>query len=262
MWGFDDILRERNNHSSRYNNFLVFDIETIPDEDMIFEIADEEEKEKFENGEFLSHVYHKVVAISYMVVKNKNIHEYISKVSNDEANILNTFWNVFRNSHTKNKENKITDFPVFITINGKNFDIPVIIARTLKHIKNIDEKGKFYISMFLDKFDKWEKSFPNYSNKYTLFHIDIPMDIFGKKISLKNLCYLAGIPVKQEGNGKEVKIYFENGDFEKIAKYCAEDVKATTLLFALINEYFLYKKYKFPPIDYINEINPQILVEV
>ena len=262
MWGFNDILRERNNHSSKYTNFLIFDIETIPDEDMIFEIADNKEKEKFENDEFLPHAYHRIVALSYMIVKNGDVDEYISKVSDNEANILNTFWNTFRNSHTKNDKNKITDFPVLITINGKDFDVPVIITRTLKHIKEIDEKGKFYISVFFDNFDKWEKNYPNYSNRYTLFHIDIPIDIFGKKISLKKLCHLAGIPVKQEGDGKEVKTYFDDGDFEKIARYCSEDVKATASLFALINQYFFYRKYNFPLIEYINEVNPQIIIEV
>lgn len=258
MWSWDDILEERNKHLSRFSNFIVFDIETIPDKQMLEEIGNDGEKEKHQNGEFLPIPFHKIVSISYLIIKNGDIKIFKSFVSEKEQFLINNFWDGFRQAYT-GRNGYIEIFPVLITINGKDFDIPVINARSLRYIENIDETYKKYISIFLDKFDKWEDKYPRYTNRYTLYHIDIPLDIFGKKMSLKNLCYLCNIPVKQEGDGSKVEDYFNNGDLEKIARYCSEDVKATAMLFSYINEHFLSSMYPFPSIDDIQDFEPEII---
>jgi hypothetical protein len=264
MWSWDDIRKQRKTYTQRFKNFFIFDIETVKDNQMLQEIGEEKDFEKAENGEFLHFPFHKIVAFSYIIVKNREIIEYKSFFSNNEGFIINKFWEKFKDSHeieTQNKSRCITHFPVLITINGKNFDIPTIKVRTLKNIHSIESKNKAFISIFLDKFDKWEDKYPKYTNKYTVYHIDIPIDIFGNKISLKKLAYLCNIPVKQEGDGKEVEDYYNRGDFEKIARYCGEDAKATALLFSFINEHLLYNTYNFPLFEEINSITGEIIIE-
>ncbi len=257
-WGWDDIKKRRERFTERFRNFFIFDIETVKDSDMFSEIADEKEIEREENGEFLSLPFNRVVSVSYMSVKDGNVERFEAISSEDESELLNHFWTAFRDSHSKNENNKIEVFPVLITINGKDFDVPVIKLRSLKHIPSI--KFSTYISIFMDRFDRWEDGYPRYSDRFSKYHIDIPVDLFGKKVSLKNLCYLCGIPVKQEGSGEKVQEFFQNGELEKIARYCAEDVKATALLFSYINENFLFKQYIFPSITQIEVLEPTISV--
>ncbi len=266
MWSWDSIIEQRKRYTKSFKNFLVFDIETVKDSKMFQEIANEKEKQKDEDGEFLSIPFHRVVSLSYMIIKNGEVIEFKSFSSKNEEFLLQKFWEKFTNSHnflTQNGKKFITSFPVLITINGKDFDMPVIKARTLKYVSSLDHNDtiKKFISIFLDKFDKWEDNYPRYTNKYTPFHIDIPVDILGKKMSLKNLCYLCSIPVKQEGEGSKVEEYFNDGNLEKIAKYCGEDVKATAMLFSYINTHFLLNAYPFPSLETLENLEPEIIEE-
>ena len=89
-----------------------------------------------------------------------------------------------------------------------------------------------FIDDLRQELDKWEKEKANYTNRYSKYNIDL-IEMLGcrRKHNLNAMCSLCGIPVKNEGKGNEVLTYYQNGDFEKIAKYCAEDVKATYLLY-------------------------------
>ncbi len=263
LWSWEEIQEARKEFARDFKNFFVFDIETVKDNHMFNTIADEKEVERDQNGEFLSIPFHKVVSISYMIIKNSEVKEFRSIVSENEQILLQTFWKKFSEAHsfkTENRKRSISIFPVLITVNGKDFDIPVIKARTLKYVSAFEENQliKKFISIFLDKFNRWEDGYPRYTNRYTLFHIDIPVDIFGRKISLKNLCYLCSIPVKQEGKGESVEDYYNDGELLKIAKYCAEDVKATAMLFSYINSHLLFNTYPFPDFDMIKQLEPEI----
>ena len=262
MWSWSKITERRIKYLSRFRNFLVFDIETVPDEEMLFAVGDEKEIEKFHNNEFLQEPFHRIVAVSLMIIKNKEIIQFFSVSSRDETVLLNTFWNGFKKAHTfTNADNNniaIKSFPVLISINGKSFDMPVINSRSLKYVNQISNRK--FISIFLDNFDRYENDYPNYTNRYSSYHIDIPIDFFGRKMSLKNLCYLSSILAKQEGEGKEVKNYFKNGDLERISRYCLEDVKATAKLFAYINDFFLFRAYQFPTVEEIDSIQGEAKV--
>ncbi len=256
-WSKKDIIARRKSFFEKYKNFFVFDIETVKDESMFDNIANDKEKERDSNGEFLSVPFHKIVAISFMIVKDGNIETFESFSSQNEFTLLNYFWNNYKKAHSfSQNRSKITRFPVLVSVNGKDFDMPVIKLRSLKYPDKIQER--FFMSIYMDRFDRWEDNYPRYTNRYTPYHIDIPVDIFGRKISLKNLCYLCGIPVKQEGEGGLVQEYYQDGDLEKIAKYCAEDVKATALLFSYINRYLLDCVYNFPDFEEILKINPEV----
>ncbi len=257
LWTVEKIKSKRKAFFSKFRNFFIFDIETVPDDEMVKNVGTEEEIEKLENGEFLPTPFHRIVAVSFMTIKNSAVERFISFSSESETSLLNLFWENFKDAHTKEK-NGIKEFPVIITVNGKDFDIPVIKSRSLKHIHHI--KYSFYISIFLDRFDRFENEYPRYTNRYTPYHIDIPLDIFGKKMSLKNLCYLCDISVKTKGSGDKVPHYFKEKKLEKIAQYCLEDVKATAQLFAYINQFFLFGSYYFPSFENISNIEGEIKV--
>ncbi len=265
LWGREKILKKRKNLYSKFKNFFVLDIETVPDSSMIDSISDPKVLKKIEeegDGYFLPHPYHKIVAISILSIKNSEKISFRTFVSQNEFELINQFWKEFKKAHSfvkaENSKTAVSVFPVIVTINGKDFDMPVIKLRSLKYAKDLDEK--FFISIYLDKFDKWEDRYPRYTLFHTQYHIDIPLDIFGKKISLKNLCYLCNIPVKTEGEGNKVKEFFINGDLERIGNYCSEDVKATAMLFSYINTHFLQNSYPFPPLNQISDLKPDIKV--
>ncbi len=275
-WNSVNIKERREEFSKRFENFLVFDIETVIDEEMFEKVADEKEIEKREKGEFLPNPFHKIVAFSYILIKQQELKLFESFVSKDEKKIIQKFWKIFRKAHSfsRNKDGtySIKNFPVIITVNGKDFDMPVIKLRTLKYINTIDDGSsldenardfsiKQFVSIYMDRFDKWEDRYPRYTNRYTLYHIDLASDIFGgNKVSLKNMCYLCEIPVKQEGKGNEVYQLYKDGNFDQIARYCAEDVKATSMLFAYINTHLLNNLYKFVSTEILKDINPRIMV--
>lgn len=271
LWGREKIQNRRKDYSKDFTNFLILDIETIRDTQMIDDIHDQKILKKLEEDEnyFIPHPYHRIVAVSIMSIKMPDGDTiFKSFASEDEKRLLELFWEYYLKAHsfgvykTQNGDRKkaISRFPVLITVNGKDFDLPVIKLRSLKYIPDFPDHKKFIISTYLDRFDKWENDYPRYTMHHTKFHIDIPIDIFNKKISLKNLCYLCGIPVKQEGDGSKVQDYFDNGELEKIAKYCAEDVKATALLFAYINKHLLYETYLFPDMEFIKSLDGDIQV--
>ncbi len=266
-WNWDMIRKKRKDSFEKFQNFFIFDIETVKDESMFESIADEKEIKIDQDGDFLPIPFHRVVSVGTMIVKNRDIICFETVSTENEKEALKFFWIKYKESFDFVQEkdpndgkvkSHISRFPVLISINGKGFDIPTIIVRTLKHIPFFEEGLRKFVSIHLDRFDTWEKEFPKYSYRYTRFHIDIPEDIFGRKISLKNLCYLCGIPVKQEGTGKGVSQMFLRRDLKKIGAYCSEDVLATAKLFAYINQHLLYSSYIFPEFEKFKDLTPVI----
>jgi hypothetical protein len=230
-------------------SFLVFDIETIKDLPMIEEIANEEQKKKMlDDGEFPPLHFHRVVSIS-VLISNGNSSLFKSWCYEDEEMVLHFFWKAF---------SKLNN-PTFVSFNGKSFDLPVLILRSLQFPSMLekDEVDKAF-RILTDNSDKWENSKPNYFNRYTQYHIDL-MELFGvyRKYSLKAICYLCGIPVKTEGEGSKVENMFYDGKLEEIARYCAEDVKATALLFSYLNKH-IFKNDDFLEFEEIQKLEPEI----
>ncbi len=263
FWSINAINKNRKEAVKHLKNFIIFDIETVHDVFMFDSIASDKELQMLSKGEFLPLPFHKVISLSYILIKDGKVEKFLSVFSEDEGFILETFWECFGDAHiihTDGGNKGITHFPVLVSVNGKDFDMPVIKIRTLQYVEGFRSRTRFFISLYLDKFDKWEREYPQYSNRYTDYHIDIPMDIFGKKISLKNLCYMCNIPVKEKGSGSLVQRFYDDGDYYHIAAYCAEDVKATALLFSYINQFFLRDLYLFPRFYELKDIEPEIKV--
>ncbi len=253
--------QKRQDKFSHYRRFLVLDIETIPDGEMMDFVMDEKERKKYEEGEFPHPAYHRVVAISVLRAVNGGVEDFCSCASEDEGSLLRKFWGIFSDSLRVDDDGG--EFPVFITVNGKEFDIPVILLRSLKHAHYFDGNQIGALVHFTDtSADRFDIHHPNYGNPFTRYHIDLARDIFGRRgVSLRKLAYLSGIPVKTEGKGEEVADYFRNGELERIALYCAEDVKVTALVFSRINRFlfgFLYRD--FPPFSQIREVEPRLLI--
>ncbi len=230
-------------------SFLVFDIETIKDIPMIEEIADEELKKKLiEDGEFPAPHFHRVVSISVLTYDGNDT-LFKSWCYPDEEKVLNFFWRAFSRLYQ----------PKLVTFNGKGFDLPVLILRSLQFPSMLETKEVDKTFRILtDSSDKWENNQPNYLNRYTKYHIDL-IELFGlyRKFSLKAICYLCNIPVKTEGEGNKVEQMFYDGKFEDIARYCAEDVKATALLFSYLNKH-IFKNNDFLDFEKIQKLEPEI----
>lgn len=226
-------------------NLFVFDIETIRDKDLLasvkgrgkdtFEDIMERERKRLKKESiddvFVATPYHKVVCISCL--RKIGDKRTLKSWCGSEGKVLETFWasiGVILKEVTK-------DAPYIITFNGKRFDIPVITTRTLRYLDSFltcKEDLQKHIDVALNTYfstkDKWENTRPNYTNKYSRFNVDL-IEHFGFGASLEALCKICGIPVKSEGSGSEIERYYLNGDYERIARYCAEDVRATYALY-------------------------------
>lgn len=218
---------------------LVFDVESVPDEELIrahFKLegsgielclrALEMHKEK-SGSTFLPHPFHKIVAIAGVMCDEYG--RFVSvgsfpkgESSCDERSLIESFL-----SFVDEKNPKLVSF------NGRAFDMPLILLRAM--IYNIS-----CYSFFEERNDKINKSkWDNYRSRYSeSFHLDL-YDTIGhygamRPIKLDLLCQMAGIPGKYDVDGSQVmELFYENRE-DKIREYCESDV---------INTYLLFLKY-------------------
>lgn len=224
--------------------YLVFDIETIVDFDFFEKAASDKQKEKMktETDFFPPAIYHVPVAISCLYTNNDNIvvendknFKFISFISEDKENsefkIVNKFFEILNGiiSFSSNKKigiiskNTLIKYPVLVTHNGIGFDLPVLSLRALKYYDNLSDSAKNALTEYLNDKDKWENDRPNYTNRNSKFNLDTNT-IWN--FNLKSICTLFGIEVKNTMDGSKVKEYYDEGQYDDIAKYCAEDVLA------------------------------------
>lgn len=118
-----------------------------------------------------------------------------------EKDILESFWKT------------IKSYDELVTFNGRGFDCPFIIIRSAMH-----------------RIKPTKDLMPN---RYNGSHIDLldRLTFFGstrKRFSLDMWCRAFGIKSpKTEHTGYEVKDLFKGGRYMDIARYCAEDLRAT-----------------------------------
>lgn len=138
--------------------------------------------------------------------------QYIVK---DEKEMLKSFWE------------SIKHFDLLISYNGRNFDAPFIIFRSIFH-----------------KIKPTRNLMPNryYKNE----HLDLldQLSFYGafRRFSLEALCQFFGIKnPKDEGvSGLIVGELFDKKEYKKIAEYCMRDVFATKELYNRVEEYIKY----------------------
>lgn len=138
----------------------------------------------------------------------------------DERSLLEQFW----------KSLKEKDYTLFVTFNGREFDCPFLMLRSLifrvKPSRNLMSGNEF---------------------NFREYHIDLLKEFtFGKhsptgarrKFSLDFYCKQLGIksPKSSGISGASIAELYWNKEYQQIADYCMGDVLATARLFDIWNE--------------------------
>ena len=219
------------------NKLFVFDIETVPDTDVLKELTgssttDETEKRKeleqysaevSAGNTFPRQPFHRVVSVSILLADIKQYDGYdlysnlklgtISSVDCSEEKIVEKFFDYIC---------KYT--PKIVSYNGKTFDLPVMKYRAMKY--GISAENLFKAG------DKWN----NYSQKYGKdWHCDL-LDVlsdFGASAICKmsEVCAILGIPGKIGVDGSKVADMYDAKKFKEIDDYCETDVLNTYLIY-------------------------------
>ena len=202
--------------------FLIMDTETVTDLDVLNKLGSEEDRQKYNEGEFMPKGYHRIVAISFIAYLQESEGEekmaYESLVSKDSFKVIDRFLKVIRAF-----VEKINIYPVIVTFNGSRFDLPILRINILEHYESLSDKARAGAKYFMDTEDKWEKEKANYQRKYSDYHIDL-YEIFPSRLEI--LCHRCGIRAKSTMKGREVERYYREDKLREIAIYCAEDVLA------------------------------------
>jgi predicted PolB exonuclease-like 3'-5' exonuclease len=190
---------------------LVFDIETVPD------------AEHHQGDEFPKALFHRVVAISYIIAEYEDGPDGPQLIASDPQSVGNV--------DTPEHE-LVAEFldlieqirPRLVTFNGRCFDIPVLKYRALKY--------GLSAPWLCQGQSKWE----NYGQRFSVvWHCDLmdALSEFGasKAAKLSEVCALLGSPGKQGMDGSQVAAAIEAGQIDKVRAYCNADVNSTYQVF-------------------------------
>ena len=223
----------------QHQNLFIFDIETIPDVDSGANLLDMKGASTQEiraamaqyhlditdnRSDFLRQPFHKIVAISFVeceIMRDFDGGEFYRIVdvrsggdlASNEADLVKGFF-----GHLKKKSARLVSF------NGRNFDLPVLKYRAMKHGV---ECGWLYKSG-----DKWN----NYNQRYSLdWHCDLAeaFSDFGAsaRVKMNELCAAFNLPGKIGVDGSQVSTMYDDGQLKEIRDYCETDVLNTYLLY-------------------------------
>ncbi len=225
------------------NNILFLDIETVPEEPKfsgLSEIKQElfakktlyQRKEDFTPEEFYERAgiwaeFGKIVCISvgfFDSFAKKRTFRIKSFYGKDEVKILKDFKALIENHFGKPQQ-------LLCAHNGKEFDFPYIARRMIIHGISLPEKLNLFGKKpwevpHLDTLDMWK--FGDYKH-YT---------------SLNLLTNILGIDSpKEDIDGSQVaKVYYEDGDLKRIAKYCENDTLAVAQVYLRFNNMEILNK--------------------
>ncbi len=220
---------------------IVFDIETAGLEWESFDksikdyfIKRHESEENAKELLGLSPITGKIIVISMLDIENKKIYTFMDKqetslfsneeevvvdnykvkyISSDERGILHNFWNTIKN------------YDRFITYNGRSFDIPFIVARSIYHRLNPTKNiltNRYYKNEHFDIYDQLTGY--NATRGYSL-------EMWCKTFGITN-------PKEKGIDGSKVGDYYKKGLIKEIADYCNRDVIATAELFERIKPFY------------------------
>ena len=211
-------------------NILFLDIETVPEKEVYDQLSEEVQelwadktayrrKEEFTPEEFYERAgiwaeFGKIICISVGFFQESDRLTFrVRSYTGEEAHILREFKQLLETYFNRPKH-------VLCAHNGKEFDFPYIARRMIIHGISLPSK----LSLFGKK--PWEVP-----------HIDT-MELwkfgdFKNYTSLKLLAHVLGIPSpKEDLDGSKVRsVYYEEGDIERIQKYCELDVLTTAQVF-------------------------------
>jgi 3'-5' exonuclease len=214
-------------------NYLVFDIETRVDKELVKLVYDPENALTLEQAydtardqilersgkqsDFFPIPFHIPISIATLQADENYRIRALGCFGSDrfqEAELVARFWQLFENVQT------------LITFNGRGFDLPVLETRALKH-------GLSLPRYFATGQSRNTYRGSRYSDEY---HIDLCdfLSNFGaaaRKSSLNVLAKLIGLPGKYTIAGDDVEYLFRQGRQKEINQYCITDVLQTYFLF-------------------------------
>jgi 3'-5' exonuclease len=187
--------------------FLVLDIETIPDADLYSPAQPSPGTERTFPPIFAC----RPVVIGVMWLDENLVCKKAGTIGEgkDEAGMLADF------AEFVNKWE-----PTLVTWNGRGFDLPVLMLRSLRHGVSAP----------------WYYKKPGYRYRYSMAgHVDL-CDILAdhgatRMTSLHGAARLIGLPGKDGVDGSQVEALFRTGQIEALRGYCLSDVAQTAFLF-------------------------------
>lgn len=225
-------------------NLFVFDIETIPDTDVVKNLTHstttDVQKLREELAEYHIEVsggnpfprqpFHRVVAISFLTAEIetcidgtetyhlKELRSGGTEQSTEEEIIKGCFAYLSKNP------------PRFVSYNGRTFDLPVLKYRAMKY--GVSAPWLYRSG------DKWN----NYNQRFSLdWHCDLleAFSDFGAsaRCKMNEVCAILGIPGKLETDGSQVNDLFDANKIKEIRDYCETDVMNTYLLYLIFQMY-------------------------
>ncbi|MGB8328656.1 MAG: 3'-5' exonuclease [Polyangiales bacterium] len=191
-------------------SFLVLDIETVPDSDLVWDAA--------VDG-FPPAPFHQVVALGVLWLDGDHELQKLGAFGGeedappDESKVLLEFAEFIGKRH-----------PTMVSFNGRRFDLPVLANRMLKH-------GVPFPAYYAGR-----AAGPDYRYRFSdEGHMDLAevLTDYGasRMPSLTALAQLVGMPGKMDVDGSKVQSMFEHGRFAEIRDYCLHDVVQTTFVF-------------------------------
>jgi predicted PolB exonuclease-like 3'-5' exonuclease len=215
------------------NRYLIFDIETRVDKELVKHIYDPEDsltleqaydtardqilKRSNQQSDFFPVPFHIPISIATLITDENYGIVSLGCIGTDrfsESELIARFWQIFESVQT------------LVTFNGRGFDLPVLEIQALKH------------GLSLGRYFGEAQSRNSYrSNRYNdAFHIDLCdyLSNFGAvypRNSLNLLSKLIGLPGKYTIEGEDVEYLHRQGRHKEINQYCITDVLQTFLLF-------------------------------
>lgn len=228
----------------RHKSIFVFDIETVPDTDAVFNLTGSKTKdvkklrkeleeyhiEVSKGNPFPRQPFHKIVAISFVEARietdSRGNENYIItdvrsggvEESSEEELVKGVF------SYLGKKT------PRIVSYNGRGFDLPVMKYRAMKYGVSAPWLYK--------SGDKWN----NYMSRYSAdWHCDLleVLSDFGAscRCKMNEVCAITGIPGKIGVDGSKVTDLYDKGDIKAIRDYCETDVLNTYLLYLVYQQH-------------------------
>jgi 3'-5' exonuclease len=214
-------------------HYLVFDIETRVDKELVKEVYDPDNSLTLEQAydtardqilersgqqsDFFPIPFHIPIAISTLHADEKYRIRALGSIGIDkfsEIELVSRFWQMFEGVQT------------LVTFNGRGFDLPVLETRALKY------------GISLPRYFGAGESRSTYrGSRYSdAYHLDLCdfLSNFGaayRRNSLNVLAKLIGLPGKYNIAGEDVEYLYRQGRLKEINQYCMTDVLQTYLLF-------------------------------
>lgn len=199
------------------NTFLILDIETIPDNSLWTPQKEDDFPPPYAN---------QVVVIGVMWLDDAFNLKKLGVVAEGKGEpvILSEFSN-FMDKYR----------PQLITFNGRRFDLPVIVHRSLKY--GIPIPWYFQSKVRIRYTDEGHTDLCDELAEYGS----------SRYSSLDVLSRLIGLPGKDKYDGGDVQELYKSGEIETIATYCMTDVIQTAFLYiryCLLKGYFNIDSYR------------------